>query len=307
MKLLALISAAAALASAQNKQLAITIDDLPCAGGCRGIAEMQSITDRILTALKGVPAIGFVNEVNLQVHGERDVRIRLLERWLETGMMLGNHTYSHRNPGATALADYQDDIIHGEVVFKHLLAQHKIKRQLYFRHPFTRTGPTPEYRRGLEQFLEARGYQIAPFTIENGDYIWALVYRRALERKDAETAAKVRKQYLEHLGEAMAFAEKASVQVFQREIPQTLLIHANLLNAEVLPEMLALFRGRGYTIVDLERAMEDKAYQTPDPFVGNFGPSWLHRWGLSRGLKNVMKGEPEVPKWVMDLYQQASR
>jgi peptidoglycan/xylan/chitin deacetylase (PgdA/CDA1 family) len=245
--------------------------------------------------------------VNLQVNGERDARVRLLDRWLEAGMMLGNHTYSHRDPAKASLAEYQDDVIRGEVVFKHLLAQRKITRQIYFRHPFTRTGPTPDYRKGLEQFLQSRGYQIAPFTIENGDYIWALVYRRALERKDTEQAAKVRSGYLEHLGQALTFADRAAMKVFGREIPQTLLMHANLLNADVLPEMLPLFRAHGYEIVNLETAMEDKAYGTPDVFVGNFGPSWLHRWGLALGFRDALKGEPEVPQWVMDAYQQASR
>jgi peptidoglycan-N-acetylglucosamine deacetylase len=307
MKHLSLLLFTATALFAQTKQLAITIDDLPCAGGCRGIAEMQMITGKILTALKGVPAIGFVNEVGLQANGERDARVRLLDQWLEAGMMLGNHSYSHLEPNSTPLEKYQDDILHGEVVFKRLLAQRRIEGTLYYRHPFTHTGPTADYRKGLEQFLQSRGYRIAPFTLENGDYIWALVYRRAVERNDEEVAAKVRKQYMEHLKEALTFAERASVKVFQREVPQTLLMHANILNAEVLPEILALFRSQGYAIVTLDRAMEDKAYHTPDGFIGKSGPSWLHRWGLTLGVTEALKGEPELPAWVMDAYRAASR
>ncbi len=292
-------------AFAQQRQIAITIDDLPCAGGCKGIAEMQSITDRILTALRGVPAIGFVNEERLQVKGERDARVRLLERWIESGLDLGNHTYSHPDPNRIPLEKYQDDIVHGEVVVRRLMGGDSGK--LYFRHPFTHTGPTAEYKAGIERFLASRGYEIAPFTLENSDYAWALAYRRALERNDTAMADRTRREYVAHLKLATAFAEQVSMKMFQREIPQTLLMHANILNAAALPEMLAMFRERGYAFVSLPKALSDKAYSTPDRFVGDDGPSWFERWGIALGIPSPLAGEPEVPKWVRDAYKQASR
>ena len=109
------------LLAQQQKQIAITIDDLPCAGGCRGLAEMRAITARITDALKGTPAIGFVNEVGLQVRGERDARAQLLEEWLDAGLDLGNHTFAHLGPNNVPLNEYADDILKGEVVTRQLL------------------------------------------------------------------------------------------------------------------------------------------------------------------------------------------
>ena len=290
---------------AQQKQIAITIDDLPCAGGCRGLAEMQAITARTTTALKGTPAIGFVNEVGLQVRGERDARTQLLEAWLDAGLDLGNHTYSHPDSNRIPLNQFTDGILQGEVVTRRLLEQ-RGKKMRYFRHPFTHTGPTAEYKRGIETFLASRGYEVAPFTVENADYIWALIHRRAVERRDLETAARVKKEYVEHLGVALAASERISKRVFGREIPQVLLMHANLLNSEVLPEMLALFRERGYQVVSLEIAMKDAAYRTPDQFVGDMGPSWFERWGVFLHIPNPSRDEPDLPAWIAKSYKDLS-
>jgi peptidoglycan/xylan/chitin deacetylase (PgdA/CDA1 family) len=286
---------------AQTKQIAITIDDLPCAGGCRGITEMQSITGRITGALKGTAATGFVNEIGVQAQGERDDRARLLERWLDAGLDLGNHTYSHPSPNQVPLQEYTDDIVKGEVVTKHLLGR-RGKSMRYFRHPFTHTGPTAEYKQGIEKFLAERGYEIAPVTVENSDYVWALVHRRAWERGDAETANRVAREYVEHLGTALDAAERISVRVFGREIPQVLLLHANLLNAAVMPEILQQIAKRGYSVVSLETALKDAAYRTPDRYVSRFGPSWFERWGVSLGIPKPSRDEPNLPGWIEKAY-----
>ena len=303
--LLGLLSCALA-AQQPNRQIAITLDDLPCAGGCRDLAEMQSINARILAALRGVPAIGFVNEAGLNVRGERDARVRLLEQWLEAGLELGNHTYSHPDPNKLPLERYQDEIVQGEVVLRRLL-QGRPNARLYFRHPFTHTGPTADYKAGIDRFLDSRSYTIAPFTVENSDWMWAFVYRKALERGDSKMAARVRKEYVETLEAALQFAEQVSLKMFQREIPQILLAHANLLNADVLPDLLALVRARGYTVVSLAKAMADGAYAAPDHYVGRFGPSWYARWAVALRVPDPMAQEPGLPAWVRDEYARLTR
>jgi hypothetical protein len=48
--------------------------------------------------------------------------------------------------------------------------------------------------------------------------------------------------------------------------------------------------------------MRDPAYARVDGYTGRFGPSWLHRWAMAEGKpKAFYAGEPEVPRWVLDL------
>ena len=66
----------------------------------------------------------------------------------------------------------------------------------------------------------------------------------------------------------VAAFEKMSVQVVGREFPQILLIHASQMNADLMPDLLAMFRRRGYTFVTLDHALADPAYRLPDDYAG---------------------------------------
>ena len=61
-------------------------------------------------------------------------------------------------------------------------------------------------------------------------------------------------------------------------------------------------RRRGYRFVSLEEALRDPAYSHADGYEGRYGPSWLHRWAMAeKKPETFYAGEPEVPKWVMQL------
>jgi hypothetical protein len=83
-----------------------------------------------------------------------------------------------------------------------------------------------------------------------------------------------------------------------REFPQVLLLHANQLNADLMPELLQMFRRRGYTFVSLDTALADEAYDLSEEYVGRGGFSWIHRWSMTMGMKP--RGEPEPAAWVRE-------
>lgn len=292
-------------AAAQSRKMAVTIDDLPfmVASHPQYLPNAQRVTKELLRVLRvhRAPAIGFVNEGQLQVTGERDARIALLQQWLDAGMTLGNHTYSHPDLNAVSIEQYQDDIVRGDIVLRRLLHP---KQPLYFRHPMTHTGDTLAKKDAIDAFLASRGYQITPHTIENSDFIYNVPYVRALRGKDAAMQKKLRDSYLDFTLAATEFAEKVSPQIFGREVPQTLLIHANDLNADCLDALLTRLEKRGYRFITLDEAMSDAAYQTNDTNVSRNGPTWLWRWMKSKGLNVSFKDDPEVPGWVMELFRQ---
>jgi peptidoglycan/xylan/chitin deacetylase (PgdA/CDA1 family) len=291
-------------AQTATRTMAVTFDDLPYVmmGDGSYVARGRAATEKIMSVLKKhkAPAVAFVNEGKL--NGEdRKARINLLREWVNQGEILGNHTYSHPDFNRLTVEEFQDQITKGEVVTRQLMRSHQ-PYQLYFRHPMTHTGDTQEKKEAIEKFLAARGYKITPHTIENSDFIFNVPYSQALQRHDDVLAKRVRDAYLDLTITATEFAEKISPQLFSREIPQILLIHANDINADSLDEMLTRFEARGYRFVTLDQAMADPAYQTKDTYVSNYGPTWFFRWSKSKGLKLDFSGDPDPPKWVMDLY-----
>src|SRR5262245_37306941 len=140
----------------QRRAMAVTIDDLPYVNPARleYLPSAQRITRDILRALKShrAPAVGFVNEGKLQAAGEIDARTELLKQWVDAGMTLGNHTYSHPDFNLRTAEQFQVEIVKGEVVTRKLMELRK-PYQLYFRHPMTHTGDTKEKKEAIEKFL----------------------------------------------------------------------------------------------------------------------------------------------------------
>ncbi len=176
--------------------------------------------------------------------------------------------------------------------------------QLYFRHPQTHTGDTRAKKEAIEDFLAARGYKVTPHTIDNADFAFNVGYIRALRNRDEAMARRLREAYLNFTISVIEFAERISPQIFGREITQTLLLHANDLNADCMDEMMRRIAARGYHFVTLDEAMNDPAYQTKDTIVSKSGPKWLWRWMKSKGMNLRFEGDPEPPDWVMVLYNQ---
>lgn len=297
-----------ALPLAAQKRIAITLDDLPFHPASTSLRDQRALTRKLLAALRRhrVPAIGFVNEDKLLVQGEVDGRIGLLEAWLDAGMELGNHNYGHLGFQATPLPAYEDALIRGEAVTRWLLAK-RGKTPRYYRHTFTQTGPTKEAKEAFEAFLKARGYTVAPFTVEHDDFVFAAVYEDAVRRGHLAEAAKIREAYVAHLDPALETFEGMATELFAREVPQILLIHASRLNADALDAMLAKLEGRGYAFVSLEDALKDPACQSPDGYIGPRGPSWLLRWSKGLDRPTTKKGQPDPPGWITARYESLSR
>jgi peptidoglycan-N-acetylglucosamine deacetylase len=284
------------------REVAITFDDLPAVPGNARVAE---INKRLVDSLirHRIPAIGFVNEIRLNARGETEARIALLQMWLDAGLELGNHTYSHIQIDNTSLADYKADVIRGETVTRSLL-QKKGMRLRYFRHPQLRTGPTPEYERELNRFLVARGYTVAPVTIDNQEWVYAAAYAAALARGDQANVRRIAAEYLKYMEECFAFFEQLSSDFLGYEVKQTLLLHANELNADHFDALVEMMKRRGYRFIELEEALKDPAYRLPGA-SSERGDSWLHRWMMAKGLKK--RAEPREPEWLNRLIESYRR
>jgi peptidoglycan-N-acetylglucosamine deacetylase len=287
---------AAAHGQTPRRSVAITVDDLPRGGdgSAPSFDAVYAMNERLLRPFKDgrIPVIGFVNAHQELTLGADNLR-RLLDLWLDAGADLGNHTYSHPDINNVPLADYTANVVKGEPIVRAALAA-RGRTLRYFRHPFLHAGPTPELKAGLQKFLDDAGYRVAPVTLDNSDYMYAALYTRPEHRERA------RAEYLPYMESVVEFFERRSVEVVGREFPQILLIHANALNADVMPELLEMFRRRGYDFVSLETALADAAYRLRDDYAGRGGFSWIHRWSRTMGLPG--KGEPDPPAWVTTAF-----
>lgn len=287
-----------------TRKVAVTIDDLPATalmGDQKCDSDYQLVINRLLIqklVARGVPAIGFVNEGRpyCESIGEPFVR-EVLTMWLDAGLELGNHSYSHGSLEKVPVEEFKADVIRGEQVTKELLREHG--RQLrYFRHPYLDTGADDSTKAAFEHFLKGRGYTTAPVTIDNGEWTFAAAYSKAVARADSAEMKRIGRAYLDYMETVFVFYEELSRNLLGYELPQVLLIHANALNGDYFDELAGMIARRGYTFVTLAEALEDPAYERGDTYTGARGLSWLQRWLVDEGKET--RKEPPVPAWVSD-------
>ena len=288
------------VAKQPDRQVAITIDDLPAGMSDRlPAAAITEMTTKLLGTLRDqkIPVVGFVNEKKLFKFGEVDERIKALKMWLDYGFELGNHTYSHASLNQVGLKAWEDDVVQGESITRLLLAQNKMRLR-YFRHPYLDTGRDLLTRQQAEAFLVERGYRIAPITLDGWDWMYAGVYEDAKKRGDTALQQELVKSYLSYHDAVFAYSEQLSVQIMGYEPKQILLLHASQLEADHIGELLDVLRKRGYRFIPLGDALSDSAYSLPDTYVGEEGTGWLEHWAITLG--KPPQGAPVFPQWVVD-------
>ncbi|MBA2650030.1 MAG: polysaccharide deacetylase family protein [Legionella sp.] len=222
---------------AGSKRVSITIDDLPFVGEYRNF-HLKMIMDALKK--QQVPATGFIIA--------REVRKdnwEMLQQFREEGFGLGNHTFSHANLNSMSAEDYIEDLRKADTLLKPVLTQPK-----YFRFPYLAMGMGKKKKRVLA-YLNKKHYHIAPITIDSKDFVFNQRLLSIPELNRRSYLAELKPFYLEFIEQQTKLAEeKTKNQV------QIVLIHANLLNAYVLPDIIQLYKNRGYTFISLEDALE---------------------------------------------------
>ena len=275
--------------------VALTFDDLPTFGRYASTAEGTRITDALLDGFQRHHwrVTGFVNEIQLEGY-DKPARIAWLKHWLDAGMDLGNHSYSHFSLDKVPVETYIADVARGQVETGKLLAA-RGRHERWYRYPYLETGLTIETRHRFEGWLHDHGYRIAPVTMENSDWEFAEPYDDALAHNDMKQAAHIRAAYLEFTTKIVAWYQQAGQQVLGREPAFVFLLHASRLNAVSIDALAAILDKAHLTVVPLDTAMRDPAYKIADTYVGPDGDEWLTRWSLTLHRDLPYASIPPVP------------
>jgi peptidoglycan/xylan/chitin deacetylase (PgdA/CDA1 family) len=283
-------------------EIALTFDDLPGLTILPNQRYVDYLNATILHKLRRhhFPAIGFVNEAKIDDLA-KDHQIANLSRWLDAGMDLGNHTYSHRSLNAIGAKAYIEDIVRGEPITKAVLSEHG-KKMVFFRAPFLETGQTAPVKHEMDSWLVEHGYRPAPVTVDADDWEFAEPYDDAIARRNGGEQRHIRAEYLQFTARRIAWAQESARLLFGRDIRHVMLLHCTRLNADTLDALAKLLRRVRLTPVSLATAMEDPVYQEPDTYVGTEGIDWLERWAMARNVELPQAGSEDPPADIAAAY-----
>ena len=227
--------------------------------------------ERLLAHLGNTRAFLFaIGESVDNAHGST-----ILKRWSAAGHRIANHTYSHQALfGKITPEEFEADILRNDDLLRGYSGFRK-----WFRFPALKEGQTRELRDRFRGFLAQHGYRNGAVTIDASDWYYnqRLLARIAADR--VFDATPYRQPYLDHIWNRAQFYDRLSRDVLGRSVPHTLLIHYNLLNSLFLGDLLAMFRSKGWGVIDAEEAFSDKVF-TRRPDTAPAGESLI--WALAK-------------------------
>lgn len=275
-----------------QKKLALSFDDVPNTRPDMARAELPALL-RLIDSLN-VPAAIFINEGKLKAEDSLS-RQQLLEAWAKHPLIsLGNHTNGHERYSSSKLDTYWQSIMEGERLSRQL-AQQNNKPLQQFRFPFNDLGADSTQQAGIRKKLRTAGYQITPFTLESADWMFNALYRHYLQNQQPEEAERIGQAFVQHTLALLQHFDSLSMSVYNRPLKQIYLGHDNLLHVHYLPALIKGFKEAGYSLVSLEEALTDPAYQQKNTYYKKWGISWLYRWmeDPAEG-RNWMLAEPSL-------------
>ena len=291
---LALLSTGRSVALSQQPapEVAFTFDDLPAHGPLPpGMARPEPVRE-ILAALKAEqmpPTYGFVNGFRLV---KWPYQRHILQAWVRSGNPVGNHTWSHPELDKTSAQKYEADIARDEPTLRQV-APHGDWH--WFRYPYLEEGETLAKREAVRGWLLRYHYRIAEVNIDFEDYMWNDTYGRCADQHNSAAVQSLHDSYLATADEYITYSRSLSHSLYGRDIPYVLLLHVGAFDAKMLPELIALYRKRGFQFVTLPQAEADPVYST-DPAIAYSGGGLMME--LQAAKRNVVlptgASEPEA-------------
>jgi peptidoglycan/xylan/chitin deacetylase (PgdA/CDA1 family) len=238
--------------SEQEREIAITIDDLPLVASQmntpnnkkRSIDRFNKIIEAF-TKYK-VPATGFVIAGAIE-KGQWS----FLEEFRKAGLMIGNHTYSHYNLNQMSAEKYIADVDKADKILTPIMTEPK-----YFRYPYLAEG-NKNSKPKVQEYLAEHHYIVAPVTIDSKDFNFnEMAYHVPFRAREAYILKKLKPRYLDYIWKQTLRAENKAKGQSSKQI---LLIHANLINSYLLGDILEMYQKNGYKFISLTEALKNPA------------------------------------------------
>ena len=232
---------------ASQREIAITIDDLPFVGSdSNNEGNLKRTHDRFMKIMQSlidnhVPATGFIIAGAI---GKG--QWQLLEAFRNEGFELGNHTYTHANLNRISSEKYMDEIARADQKLAPVMTQPK-----YFRYPYLAEGKGAT-KQAIQDFLTENQYTVAPVTIDSKDYLFNERLLHVSWRERNQYLAQMKQEYLDYIWKETIMAEKRSSHGSGKQI---LLVHANLLNSHFLGDVIRMYKKNGYRFISLNEAL----------------------------------------------------
>jgi len=263
---------------ANAESVALTFDD----GVNPERPEAAAWNASILDAL----AKGKVTSMILMACGNADspAGLKLVRDWGQAGHFISNHTFSHKSLGSKEMT--------AEAFIADVEKCHAILNTLpgwspRLRFPYLKEGDTAAKRDAVRQWMANNKYKPAAVSIDASDWYYSDRFTKWRAANPGGKPELYRDAYLAHLWDRTQYYDALSKQALNRSARHVLLLHTNAINAAFLPDIIAMYRSKGWKIISPELAFDDPLYaMQPETLPAGESILWaLAKQGNAKGLR----------------------
>lgn len=277
-------------AQARALEVALTVDTVP--GEPHHLAAIQSAFQA-----RGLPSVtGFVTGAHLT---SNPAAMQAVRNWIGAGNRVGNHTYSQADLRQLPLADYLADIDRNESVLE--TATGDTENWRVYRYPNLLEGTDAANRSAIRNHLAARGYRIAPVTIDLDDNLWADAYARCRAKGDDAMAITVQRGVVADALLQVLWADEMARALLGRPIKHIMVLHSRGLLADTADDLLQALSEHHIAIIDLRDALQDPAYATDIPADGPMGGPFLEQLASVHPVTKAPEPVPHPIAWLSQV------
>ncbi len=285
---------------AQSK-IAITIDDVPNTSKFKR-DHFESKLLNVLDSLE-LPITIFINEGRIYRTDSVSLNFDLLVNWCKRDYMtLANHTYAHSRYSAVGLDSFKLDIDRGAGICRELARKYG-KAFDEFRFPYNDLGKDSLQHAQIHEYLDSKGYNSTPFTVESSDWMYNYVYKHYLKSGQTDSAQIVAQDYITQTLNLFDFYDSLALEIYDRPVDHIYLCHDNEINADYLAQLVDALKQRKYSFSSLKEVLKDPIYGQKDVYYKKWGISWFYRWMTdSKERQQYMHAEPQLD-FIYNTYE----
>jgi len=248
-----------------KKLMAVTMDDFNLGFDVKLAPDARN--DAILAAFAAHnhKAAGFISGEYVDNALGRDV----VKSWSDAGHLIGNHTWSHMNS-----SDEDAEVIKADILKNHDYLSQVAGYENILRFPYLAEGGTPEKVQLYRKFMAANKMANAPVTISSMDWFTTDRMEKRLREDAKADLSGYRDYYITAVREVSEQKHQLARRLGFENLPHTLLVHHNILNALFLKDVMDALVSDGWGFVDAKTALGHPLYAM-QPATPNRGRSVL--------------------------------
>jgi hypothetical protein len=187
----------------------------------------------------------------------------MLERWLQSGNLIGNMTYSRIKAKKSEPQKFIDDILLNDRTLAPLLEKYPNSKK-YFRYPRLKLSRDAQSRDQIKEFLKTSGYTVAMATIEAPDIHFSDIYCAAKARGNENCANLIKQNFKMLLLDTTLKTRTATKNRTGYDVKLILTVGVNQFTCDYLGEVLSWYQTLGARFISLDEALQDPLYSSVD-------------------------------------------